>query len=475
MLSKQYIERLKQKRCVYLNGALIEDVSKESMFEGAVKKIVEYYDLQQKEPEVFTFSDSEGQHSISLMLPKSRSDLKKKRIAYKRIADLSFGMLGRTPDFINAALTAMMANAHILGIGEYANYSRNAVNYYNYCKLNNLFVGHGAVNPQIDRSKALGQQDGTHAGVKVIAWNSDGIVVSGAKMIVTLAPIADELLIFNMPGLREGDEDYAIAFALPLIAKGVRLLCRKALIKEQYTDFDHPIANKFDEIDAYLILDQVDIPWEKVFVFRDVKKSNEFYDKTKARNHTGHQGIIRGLAKAELLTGVAIELANKIGSATFLNVQEQLGELTSSIELVRGAILLSEDDADIDDNGIYNPSIQAIQAIRYYFPKWYQRMVTIIQSLAAGSMLAVPHSGDFTNDNANFIGTALKSPLMSAEYRCVLLNLAWDLSGDAFGQRQLVYEIYHAGDPARIAAGHFFNYKKENMEKNVHSILGAVL
>ncbi len=79
-----------------------------------------------------------------------------------------------------------------------------------------------------------------------------------------------------------------------------------------------------------------------------------------------------------------------MGLSGFLNVREQLGEMTSSLELVKGAILLSEDEAQYE-NGILNPSIHAIQAVRYHFPKWYQQMVNIIQSLAAGSMLAVPH------------------------------------------------------------------------------------
>ncbi len=465
----QYLSRLKQARQVYINGNIVTDVTTEPSFRGAIDKICEYYQLMESYPDLFSYEESGQRYHISTLIPKSTADLKRKRESYKTIANLSFGMLGRTPDFINAALCAMAANANVLGVGQYTDFAKNARKYYEKCRLNHLFIGHGAVNPQIDRGRQLGMQDNPYCGVRVVAADENGIIVSGAKMIVTLAPIADELLIFNMPGLRAGDEDYALAFAVPVTALGLKLICRKSLNYEQYNNLDHPIANLFDESDSYLILDKVKIPWQDVFVYRDVEKSNEFYDKTRIRNHNGHQGIVRGLAKAELLTGVAIEVANKMGLDGFLNVQEQLGEMTTSLELVRGAILLAENDA-INENGVFSPSIHAIQAIRYHFPKWYQRMVNIIQSLAAGSMLAVPHHSDLHNENRTIIEKSMNSPLMDSKYRTFLLNLAWDLTGDGFGQRQLVYEIYHAGDPIRIAATHYKSYPKTEIDRHITKI-----
>ncbi len=469
MLGENYLKRLKTPRCVYINSKLVTDVTTEDSFKGAIDSIVNFYQLQESQSDLFTYMEDEKQYHISTLAPKNIDDLKKKRDSYKIVADLSFGMLGRTPDFINAALAAMAVNSDFLGAGEFIDFSYNAKCYYEKCRQENLFVGHGAVNPQIDRAVQLGIQENAYCGVRVISSDEKGIIVSGAKMIVTLAPIADELLIFNMPGLRPGDEDFALAFAVPVTAQGLKLICRKPLNYKNYNLLDHPMANQFDESDAYMIFDEVFIPWSDVFVFRDVEKSNSFYDKTRIRNHNGHQGIVRGLAKAELLTGVAIELADKMGLDTFLNVQEQLGEMTTSLELVRAAILLSEQDATLE-NDILNPSIHAIQAVRYHFPKWYHRMVNIIQSLAAGSMLAVPHHGDFDNENGETIRTTLHSATMSAEERTFLLNLAWDLTGDGFGQRQLVYEIYHAGDPVRIAATHYKNYPKKNIKQHINKI-----
>lgn len=461
------------KRNVWLNGELVSDVTQEEAFTGAIKCIEEFYQFQMTQPDTFLCHDERGaSFNISLMIPHTHEDLIKKRTAYKAMADISFGMLGRTPDFVNAILVALASTSTILGKGKCTDFSENVARYYEHCKQYNLFICHGAINPQIDRSRALGEQKNRHAAVGVTSYNEKGIVVSGAKMIVTLAPIADEILVFNMPGLKPGDENYAVAFAIPVATEGVKIICRKSLIKSNLTFFDHPIANTFDEIDAYVIFTDVFIPWERIFIFQDVAASNAFFDKTSARNHSGHQDIVRGLSKAEFVTGVAIKLARTLGLDSFINIQEKLGELTSYIDMIKAAILLSEKEAELLPTGVIIPNIQAIQAIRYNLPKMYGRMLKTIQSLAAGSMLSTPHHRDFENENSLCLQEMLKGIDIDAMARVRLLNLAWDVTGDGFGQRQLAYEHYHAGDPMRIAAQHYATYNNDRLLAIVDRALG---
>lgn len=465
-----YKDRISKQRNVWLNGKIVKDVTLESSFTGTIDCINEFYSLQ-KNDDNCSFAHNQNQFAhISMMIPKNKTDLYKKRIAYKIISDSSFGMIGRTPDFANTIIMAIATNNTIFGQGEFTNFSENCVNYYDYCLKNNLFVCHGSINPQIDRSKPINELQNKYGAVRVVSNNSNGITVSGAKMIVTLAPIADEILVFNMPGLKPGDEAYALAFAVPIGETGVEVICRKSLIKEAYSRFDHPIANKFDEIDAYIIFNEVFIPWGRVFVYKDVEKSNNFFDKTYARSHSGHQDIVRGLSKFEFVTGVAIKLARILGLDVFPNIQEKLGELLSYIEIVKAGILLSEHDATINENGFVIPSITAIQSIRYNFPKMYQTAVQYIQSFGAGSMLSVPHHSDFEN-NKTILNEAMKSEEINAQERAFLLNLAWDITGDAFGQRQLVYENYHAGDPMRIATQYYAIYDSDSLIKNINKIL----
>lgn len=459
-------------RIVYINGSLVEDVLSIPILSSTYEYVCKYYSMQ-KEYEHHTYTEEGERYSKTFYPPKSKKDLEEKRQVYYDISNESHGMLGRTPDFLNPGLMSLYFHSEFLGENEYTNFTNNAKNYYNYTKENDIFVSHASINPQIDRSKQISDLENKYSGVYVKNYDKSNIYVSGAKMIVTLSPLADELLIFNMPGLKSGDENYAIAFSIPVNTKGIKIISRKTIDKPNFSNFDYPLSNSMEEIDAYVIFDEVQIPWERVLVFKDIEKSNQFFDKSKIRHHTGHQDITRGLVKLEFLTGTVIELANILGLDKFINIQEELGYLTSSIELVKGSVHLCEENAEYS-KGILNPDIVAIQSVRYHLPFIYKRGIDLLQKLAAGSMLSIPTHKDYKNENAPILKESLKSSLSTSEYRTKLLNLSWDITGEAFGQRQKVYEYYHAGDPMRIGANHYLSYDKEKIIGKVRDLLDTL-
>lgn len=441
----------------------MEDVRKHPALSGVFQNIEKFYHALDLNPKEETFSDGEINSSLSLKVPKSVADLSAKRRAYYRAARISNGLIGRTPDFMNAAIAAMSAHSEFLGIGDFTDYGANARTYFEHCLSDNPFVCHGAINPQVDRSKSVGDVEHDFAGVRTVSYNEHYVTVSGAKMIVTLAPIANEILVFNMPGLKPSDEDYAIAFAIPLDTEGVKIICRNSTLRNRDFQFDRPLANDFDEIDALVTFESVEVPWNRVFVFRDVEKSNAFFDGLKIRNHSGHQGIVRGLAKLEFVSSIAMKIANVLGLDVHLPVQQKLGELTSYIDLTKAAISQSEALAEIDAYGVANPDSGVIQALRLQFPKWYQTAVTTIQELCSGSMMSVPSERDLHGENEHLLDAVLSSGSYTSIEKACLLNLAWDVTGNDFGQRQLVYEMSHSGSQMVIATGHFRNFQKETL------------
>lgn len=88
-----------------------------------------------------------------------------------------------------------------MGKNKWTNFAENARNYALYIKEKDLFISHALQNPQIDRSKPLNGIPKNYAGIHTIKRNFESIIVSGAKMVNTMAPIADDLLVFNPPEL----------------------------------------------------------------------------------------------------------------------------------------------------------------------------------------------------------------------------------------------------------------------------------
>ncbi len=119
------------------------------------------------------------------------------------------------------------------------------------------------------------------------------------------------------------------------------------------------------------VFNDVLVPWDRVFLHADVARGNALFAETSIQNHTGHQTAIRGLAKCQFLTGLAVALTRTVKTDGFLHVQEQLGELLGYLQLIEGAILLSEQNAETTGRGTVRPAYAPLQALRYQIPRFY--------------------------------------------------------------------------------------------------------
>ena len=190
--------------------------------------------------------------------------------------------MGRSQDFLNTTVMAFAQASDVFARGG-ERYGANVVDYCDYVRENDLFLTHALISPQIDRSKGSGEQREKLLHLGVVDESAAGVVVHGARMLATLAPMADEILIYNLPGLREGDEDHAVAFALPIETPGLRIICRQPFDRGDGQRFDHPLAHGYEESDALVVFENVLVPWERVFVHRNVALANAMYGETNLR------------------------------------------------------------------------------------------------------------------------------------------------------------------------------------------------
>jgi anthranilate 3-monooxygenase (FAD)/4-hydroxyphenylacetate 3-monooxygenase len=278
-------------------------------------------------------------------------------------------------------------------------------------------------------------------------------------MLATLAPVADELLVFNLPLLQPQDTKHALAFALPIDTPGLRQICREPFDSGGRSAFDHPLGVNFEEPDAMLIFDDVLVPWDRVFVHDDVDISNAVFPDTNMRNYTAHQTSVRGLVKMRLAVGVAIAVARAAKTDQFLHVRHMLGECLNYVEIIRSCILTAEAEHEPTSAGSVRPRLEPLHVIRAMLPVWYPRVIEVIQTIGAGGLLAMPSAADFSSAVAGDIDKYYQGAdgKPTAE-RIKLYRLAWDLCGDAFGMRQLQYERYYAGDPYRAMANGYVNF-----------------
>ncbi|WP_240377524.1 4-hydroxyphenylacetate 3-hydroxylase family protein [Bacillus piscicola] len=461
----EYMNGLKNRsREVWLEGRRVTDVLNEPNLKQPIRELAKLYDMQhdpEYQDKITGICEETGERvSNAFIIPRSYEDLMKRRALYEAWAEATFGLMGRSPDFLNVTVTSMASNAKFFEKFN-PDWADNIRNYHKYIRDNDLFLTHALINPQNDRSKAAHEQKDQFTHLGAVKETSDGIIVRGAKMLATLAPIADEVIIYPFPGFRPGDERYTLSFAIPIDTPGLKIVCREPAQSGKRPLFDHPAASRFEEMDAVLVFNDVLVPWNRVFVYNSLEAGNSVYAQTGLSQNT-HQNAVRGLTKLRFAQQVASKVADAIGVDGFLNVQTQLGELVQSVETIRALLRTAENEYAINENGEAVPSFFSLETIRGILPKAYPRAIEIIQTIGAGGLLLSPtthdvHHPELREDIDKYYGGREG---VEAVDRIQLFKLAWDLSGEAFGQRLVQYERYYSGDPVRKLGMFYGNYKK---------------
>ncbi|WP_214366532.1 4-hydroxyphenylacetate 3-monooxygenase, oxygenase component [Pseudonocardia sp. H11422] len=457
----QYIENLqKHPREVWLRGERVDDVTTHPALRRPIEQIARLYDMQH-DPElapILTGAGPDGTPVGRAFLPcRTPEDLATRRAAFRAWAEPTLGLMGRSPDFLNTTLMAFTESPGVFAkLGQ--RYADNIARYYEYVRDNDLFLTHALITPQTDRSKTASEQQEEFLHMGVVSETADGLVVRGARMLATLAPMADELIIYSLPGLRPGDERHAACFAIPIDTPGLRLISRAPFDDGTRHPFDHPLSAHFEEADCLVVFDDVLVPWDRVFLHGDVALANALYAETNLRQHTAHQTGVRGLVKLQFVTGLAMKLSQSVKIDGFLHVQQKLGECIAAVEQAHALIVAAEAEYETTDAGTVRPRFNALQTLRVLLATQYPKLVEILQTLGAGGLLMMPSAEDFGSPIAEDIARYYRGAEMSAVDRIRLYKLAWDLCGDAFGQRALQYERYYAGDPVRLLAMNYLSY-----------------
>ncbi len=473
---QQYLDSLGDGRQIWIDGEAVADVTTDYRFGAAARSMADLYDMQHhpelRERLTYVSPTSGERVGLSFIQPRSVDDLVRRRDMVKTWMDATCGMFGRSPDFMNIMITGFACAAEAFGSRD-RKFRDNIWSYYQHCRENDVAMTHTLVNPQVDRSKPVEKQDKDLAA-KIVRETDAGIVIHGARMVSTLCAYAHDLLVMPSTYLANNDEarPYAFGFAVAVNAPGLRFICRPSVIHTQAASaMDYPLSSRLDETDAMVIFDNVLVPWERVFIHRDVEMCNGLYNRTGAMPQIMHQFSTKNLAKAEFMMAVAFAMARATKIDAHLHVQGMLAELIQFTEFVRACLRASEADAKPNASGFMTPSPMPLWTVRMMFPKMFIRMCEIIQTLGAGGLVAVPSYAELSGPMRGDVETYFQAVNADARHRIKLFRLAFDAAVSSFSGRQQLYERYYSGDPVRLAGTLYEIYDKEAYIDRIRDLL----
>src|SRR5690606_33030949 len=232
------------------------------------------------------------------------------------------GWVGRSPDHVAAFLAGFAAHPEAFR-GEDHDLGDNVVAYHKRVLEASLFVSYAIIPPQVSRATTAHAWEGDFIQVGVTEERDDGIVVRGSQMLATGGAVADEIFVSCIKPLTPEDRDFGLGFAVPVSAPGLKLYCRRPSGPAATSAYDYPLSSKYDETDALLVFDDVFVPWERVFVCRDVEGVRRQFFSTGAHVLGNWQAQTRFAVKLQFLAGLARKVAATNGVDRIPGVQEK--------------------------------------------------------------------------------------------------------------------------------------------------------
>jgi 4-hydroxyphenylacetate 3-monooxygenase len=237
---------------------------------------------------------------------------------------------------------------------------------------------------------------------------------------------------------------------VPVAAPGVTVVCRKIAARHP-NPFLAPLSSRFDELDAQMWLDEVFIPWERVFLTEPPPETSgpASLELDRGEGITSwlfwHQ-LYCWLSKAEFTLGLALACTDAMGLREHQQTIEYLVDLVADVQTVRSCLIAAELDPVVTQAGYAFPGLVHMAAGSLAMLKSRQRSTEILRMLPGSSLVMAPADTDLA---APEMAAGLEESFGGGGYtalqRAALLNLAWDHISSGLDGRESAFELHANG------------------------------
>lgn len=420
MTGEQYRQSLLDGRRCYIDGELIKDPFEHPLLKAAASSVAGTYDR--------FYDPAPGAFHPMYTIPRSREDMDK-RVAALGHSDITAGT--------TAACMALVEVAPELGKLR-PEYRERVYEFFEWCKESDVRCSEAITDAKGNRKKRPLQQDDPDAYVRVVDRQRDGIVIRGAKLHITGAPLVHEQVVLPTKSMKPGEEDYAVACSVPSNAEGLKIVNTTNAPRGGGSgggsdDLRHfPISMRTNMPEGLLMFDDVFVPNERVFLDGEVSHAATLahalglWERSNAVAYSG--------SSADRLVGLAALLAEMNGAADRTDIRDLLSEMAIFATMCRAGWEAAMANATVNEDGTLSPAALYISASKFYNAELHGKMVDILHDIAGSLLVEAPTMADYDSE----IGDDIRAHLAgdsgwSAQDRLKLLHYVRDLTADTYG------------------------------------------
>lgn len=444
---EQYLAGLRDGRRVYVAGRRVDDVTADPMLGVTVAHSAEVFALAGRPGlrELFVYDDPDLGEPVSayFRIPRTAAELRARGDLIEENTRQQRSTFNITKAVGTDALLALLVVAPEVDRALGTDYAARVRRFRDACARRDVTMALAQTDVKGDRSLRPSQQADPDLYVRVVDRRPDGIVVRGAKAHITAGPVVDELIVIPTRALGEEDRDYAVAFATPLAAPGLTMVCRPIVSREAST-FDHPVSRRNIEIEALTVFENVFVPWERVFLCGEW----QFAGRLATMFATFHRytAVSYKPPLGEVFCGAAALAAEYHGLERAATVRGKIARLAMYTALIRAARLAAASECRFAE-GLAVPAAIYSNAGKHYFASEFHEMMALLQDVAGGLAITAPTAADLHNPET---GPLIEKYLAGAKGvggadRLALMQLVRDLTASDFGGYNMVVTLHGEG------------------------------
>src|SRR5471032_1050731 len=452
---EQYRDSIRDGRQVWINGERVNDVTTHPRYKTIVDIRARIYDmaLEKAAQGVMSYVDEQTgeRNAIGLRLPYTQQDWHDKRLAVDTVLDDVGGIATRVGDETIGEMWSLYDGKDVLNEVD-PRFAENIERHIHRTLLEDPFHVSANTDPKGDRSKPPQEQDPDML-LHVVRDTDAGIIVRGAKY-ETAAAYANQA--FTKPTIANWGNaalsDYAVGFVCDLGSPNLKFICRTGFAGRAPAS-DYPLANRFDEVDALVIFDNVLVPWENVLFYRHTRAAT--FIRATLHRYSAFAFVQRNLKLADMMIGAALFNARQTGLDKQQAVQEKLSQLAVYREGINAHLTAAIALAEKSPAGLLMPNQSLLYTGRVLACSQLHEMMHIARELCGGQICVTPDRAAFESpDTKPWLDKYYTvNDGWVADDRRKLLAFARDMLNSDYAGHRLTFQLFAQSPPfAHLAA-----------------------
>jgi 4-hydroxybutyryl-CoA dehydratase/vinylacetyl-CoA-Delta-isomerase len=428
MTAEEYRASLRDGRRMFVNGETIDDVTTHRLFKAAVDLSAADYDAY--------YDPRAGATAPYFEIPTTAEELRGQE-------ELQHTWSTLTVSTVHTLLMLMTAASRMRP--SHPQYADRVIAFFEEAKTRDIRCVQTITDAKGHRGLSPSQQDDPDLYLRIVDRQRDGLVITGAKLHISSAAVAHELVVMPTKRMKNGEEEWAVACAVPINAPGVSIINTSFAPRADLDPRYFPFSSRRPMSEGFVVFDEVFVPNERVFLAGEVEHSATFAHSLGLWERLG--SVRHYVDIADTLVGLAQLISEANGTDRIPHIKDKIGEMIVYASLIRGCYEAAIATAGRTREGWISPDELFTNSAKYYAAGEFSKMVRHLHDVAGGSVLTAPNLADLENpESGKYLEKYMRTmPGVDAEYRMRLFHAIRDYTADSFGGWQLVTTLQGGG------------------------------